>query len=292
MITIWAVQVDLYKQNENLQLFLIMKNNKADHYILNHCGNLELLKGSYTNFQFKPHFHESYTLIIIIGGVADYSYQKEKYVVPSGSFMVLNPGEIHTGKSIGHERWDFVSMYIPQDFMRDSIKHYGNNYLPYFDKKIYHDRTLAAQGLRFFENWIASKNDSIEHRVSFLQFLANVITKYSSSNYSPFQSLNDDLSVASSIKDYIHERYESNIKLNDISKLSGLSQFHALRIFKSLYGIPPRQYMINLRVEKAKELLQHHSSTDVALKTGFFDQAHFIRSFKSRVGISPKQFNN
>lgn len=270
-----------------------MKGNQANHYVLNNCGNVELLKGSYTNFQFKPHFHDSYTLIIIKGGVADYSYQKEEYIVPSGSFMVLNPGEIHTGKSIGDEMWDFVSMYIPQEFMRDSIKQYGNDgYLPYFDKKIFHNRTLASQGLKFFDNWLNQKNDSIEHRVSFLQFLANVVAKYSSSNYAPFQSLNDDLTVATMIRNYIHERYQSNIKLDDISKISGLSQFHTLKIFKSLYGIPPHQYLINLRVEKAKELLLNHSSTDVAFKTGFFDQAHFIRSFKSRVGISPKQFNS
>ena len=62
------------------------------------------------------------------------------------------------------------------------------------------------------------------------------------------------------------------------------------RLFKEATGLPPHQYVILRRVERAKQFLQAGtdlSLTEVALRAGFSDQSHFSRHFKRFVGVTP-----
>lgn len=91
---------------------------------------------------------------------------------------------------------------------------------------------------------------------------------------------------------YIQEHLEQEISLGAIATYLGMSQYHFCRWFKQSMGVPPYQYVIGQRVERAKLLLQEPelSLTDVALRCGFNSQGHLIRHFKKQVGITPKKY--
>ena len=97
------------------------------HDELNHStfkvnGDIEVLKGSFTSRSFKPHFHDTYALILVESGIADYSYKKNEYVVEHNRLLVLNPFEVHTGRSLGEGVWNFRSMYIPQIIVNNNLE--------------------------------------------------------------------------------------------------------------------------------------------------------------------------
>jgi AraC family transcriptional regulator len=72
-----------------------------------------------------------------------------------------------------------------------------------------------------------------------------------------------------------------------------LSVYHFARQFKSSTGLPPHQYVIARRVERAKLLLQEggdFSLAEVAVYAGFSDQSQFCQHFKRLVGVTPGQF--
>ena len=71
-----------------------------------------------------------------------------------------------------------------------------------------------------------------------------------------------------------------------------LSVYHFARQFKVATGLPPHQYVIMRRVERAKRLLQLSdlSLAEVAARAGFTDQSKFSHHFKRVVGLSPRQF--
>jgi AraC family transcriptional regulator len=72
-----------------------------------------------------------------------------------------------------------------------------------------------------------------------------------------------------------------------------LSVYHFARQFKAATGLPPHQYVIARRVERAKQLLQAGtdlSLADVALRAGFSDQSQFSHHFKRLVGVTPGRF--
>ena len=69
------------------------------------------------------------------------------------------------------------------------------------------------------------------------------------------------------------------------------SQFR--RKMGAITGIPPRQFILDIRLSAARELLQKHpqrTSADIAEQCGFYDQAHFTNAFRKAYGITPGQF--
>jgi AraC family transcriptional regulator len=72
-----------------------------------------------------------------------------------------------------------------------------------------------------------------------------------------------------------------------------LSPYHFARQFKAATGLPPHQYVIARRVERARQLLQggdDFSLAEVAAHVGFSDQSQFTHHFKRLVGVTPGQF--
>lgn len=94
------------------------------------------------------------------------------------------------------------------------------------------------------------------------------------------------------VTDYIHEHLQQDLSLKEVAAIAQISQYHFLRLFKQKTGITLHQYILQRRIERAKELLQHSqlSVADIALRVGFCDQSHLTHSFKRIVGMPPKQF--
>lgn len=92
--------------------------------------------------------------------------------------------------------------------------------------------------------------------------------------------------------DYIHAHLQQELSVKEIAAIAQISQYHFLRLFKQKMGITLHQYIVQQRVERAKELLQHSplSVADIALRVGFCDQSHLSRVFKRVVGLTPKGF--
>jgi AraC family transcriptional regulator len=92
--------------------------------------------------------------------------------------------------------------------------------------------------------------------------------------------------------DYIHDHLEQDIRLSDLAAQLDMSQFHFSRCFKQSMGMPPHQYLIQQRVEQAKQLLNMSelSIADVALQCGFSSQSHFGQWFRKLSGMTPKAY--
>jgi AraC family transcriptional regulator len=95
------------------------------------------------------------------------------------------------------------------------------------------------------------------------------------------------------VVEYIEEHLDGGPTLEQIASVARLSPYHFARQFKAATGLPPHQYVITRRVERAKYLLQGGgdlSLAEVALNAGFSDQSQFSRRFKQLVGVTPRQF--
>jgi AraC-like DNA-binding protein len=91
---------------------------------------------------------------------------------------------------------------------------------------------------------------------------------------------------------YMHQHLAEEMSLEAIATHIHISQFYFCRLFKQSMGVTPYQYLLQQRVERAKQLLLQDelSIAEIALEVGFANQSHFCVQFKRWVGISPKQF--
>jgi AraC family transcriptional regulator len=94
--------------------------------------------------------------------------------------------------------------------------------------------------------------------------------------------------------EYIMENLEGSPTLDQMAAVVHLSPYHFARQFKASTGLPPHQYVITRRVERAQQLLRADGElglAEVALRVGFSDQSRFSLHFKRIVGATPRQFH-
>ncbi len=98
--------------------------------------------------------------------------------------------------------------------------------------------------------------------------------------------------VMQRITEYIRSKVDQTITLDELSALASMSSYHFLRVFKRSTGLTPHQYIISMRIERAKTLLlkREFSIAEIASTLGFFDQSHFTNAFKRLVGITPQRY--
>jgi AraC family transcriptional regulator len=92
---------------------------------------------------------------------------------------------------------------------------------------------------------------------------------------------------------YIEEHLDASPTLEQMAAVAHLSAYHFARQFKAATGVPPHQYLIARRVERAKPFLQGGgdlSLAQVAARAGFANQSHFSHHFRRLVGVTPGQF--
>ena len=93
------------------------------------------------------------------------------------------------------------------------------------------------------------------------------------------------------VLDYIHAHLEQDLSVEAIATLLKMSPYYFSRLFKQSTGLSPYQYIIQGRVERAKQLLhQGLAIADIAYSVGFTSQSHLNRHFKRLVGVTPKAF--
>ncbi len=92
--------------------------------------------------------------------------------------------------------------------------------------------------------------------------------------------------------DYINDYLAEEIKLSDLAELLGMSQFHFSHLFKQSMGVPPHQYVIQQRVERAKQFLKQTelSIAEIAFLCGFNSHSHLSKWFRQLTGMTPKAY--
>lgn len=98
--------------------------------------------------------------------------------------------------------------------------------------------------------------------------------------------------VVEQILSYFEDHYAEKISLDQIADNTYLSTVYISKIFKSETGNTPIRHLINIRLEKAKELLENGwegSIQEVAMQVGYDDAYHFSKLFKKRYGVSPSK---
>jgi AraC family transcriptional regulator len=95
------------------------------------------------------------------------------------------------------------------------------------------------------------------------------------------------------VVEYIEEHLDAGLTLEQMAAAAHLSVYHFARQFKRATGLPPHQYVLGRRVERAQQLLQQDrdlSLAEIAACAGFSDQSQFSHHFKRVVGVTPGQF--
>lgn len=99
-------------------------------------------------------------------------------------------------------------------------------------------------------------------------------------------------SIIEMAKDHIKNNFNKDISLDDVSRVVNISPYYFSKIFKEGTGENFIEYLTNIRMDKAKELLSttEYSMKEICGMVGYSDPNYFSRSFKKNVGVTPTEF--
>jgi len=101
----------------------------------------------------------------------------------------------------------------------------------------------------------------------------------------------DNKSITQAIE-YLTDNYQKKISLSDLASETHYSPYHFLRLFKQHTGKTPFEYLLDLKIEKAKTLLKKtdYSIAETSYLSGFSSTSYFSQTFKKKTGLSPSQY--
>jgi AraC family transcriptional regulator len=91
---------------------------------------------------------------------------------------------------------------------------------------------------------------------------------------------------------YIEEHAAETVGVKKLASVVNMSPFHFARMFKGALGVPPHAYITNVRMDRAKKLLEasNLSLREIATTVGYQTQAHFTGVFHKQVGSTPRTY--
>jgi transcriptional regulator GlxA family with amidase domain len=94
------------------------------------------------------------------------------------------------------------------------------------------------------------------------------------------------------VLEYIVTHLNENITNDALAEVAGLSVCHFARMFKQTVGVSPHRYVLQCRIEWARELLADTDMplSEIAIVTGFSDQSHYTRWFREIIGVTPGSY--
>lgn len=98
--------------------------------------------------------------------------------------------------------------------------------------------------------------------------------------------------TALKLREYLNTHLNQELSTQDLATYVSKSPSQVIRLFKETWGTTPRQYLINQRLEEAKQLLQGtvYPIKNIARELGFRDEFHFSSTFRNRVGVPPGRY--
>jgi AraC-like DNA-binding protein len=250
---------------------------------------VELFRGSYRTYGFARHYHSVPAIGVVDRGVMGSFYGRTNYVVPTGSVILLNPGDVHAPGPANGEGWSFRTFFLEDVLFRSRTLAIGIGSLR-FTKPFVEDQWIADSLLRLHHK-LEQSGASLEFESTLLDILAHIAERHVCVP-APAHSAKPVPLKVKRAKEYIEAFYPQDLTLERLAGVAGLSTYHLLRAFRNTVGLTPHTYLIQMRIEAAKRLLLSGATLSaVAAKTGFADQSHFNRHFKRIAGVTPGQYH-
>lgn len=243
-------------------------------------------------YRYGPNMRTSYVLHIVRNGKGTLEINGKKYELRKGDAFLLSPETEAWYEADQEEPWSYAWVgfigYRAQEYVQQAgfTEEHPIRCVGCIEElSKYIDGMLLAHQLRF--------SDEMKRNGYLMVFFATLIREYE--KMVPEIEEQQTRSGGAYVKlamEYIEYHYREKIKINEIADYIGVNRSYLTNSFKKAVGCSPQEYLVNLRMEKAKAMLRNTSMQiyAVASAVGYNDQLAFSKIFKQHYGVSPRVY--
>lgn len=248
----------------------------------------------------RYHTHDFTEITFIMSGNSQYCVEGNTFNVQAGDLIICNSGINHNNIVINEKEptTEFFVGFTDFHFKNmpcNTISLENGDYIMHTDTQLRQDLMKCCYAM-LAENETNQVGKYFMLKANLIQFLLliirqNVEPSHSQESYhfdSHFKSY-----AVNQIITYLDAHYNEKISLDAIAQNMYLSSVYISKIFKDETGESPINYLIKIRLEKAKDMLvssDYDSIKKIANAVGYDDAYHFSKLFKKYYGVSPLHF--
>lgn len=246
----------------------------------------------------SAHMHPFYEIFYLINGDCTFFINHNVYKLNKGDLVIIPRDDIHRSTypemgsserfvlSFKENNLAWIDELIGSETVRESLVQ-GVISIP--DKR--RDYVEGLFNKMLFENSGQDMLSPAFIKVTFLEFLLFII-RCQRFEQNVIKEIDVDNMLIQEIATYIYDNYDKKISLDDISNKFHISRSYLSKKFKAVTGFGFKEYLINIRIKKACDLLleTNKSITDIAFECGFNDSNYFGDAFRNVKGVSPHKY--
>lgn len=256
-------------------------------------------KGTRTCDEINYHSHDNQIEMgFILSGKGKYRIDDIIYTVEEGDLLIINPGMYHQALTDGNGK-PTVEFFV--GFTDVTFRGMEANHFKIIDGPILHTTGELRQKLFRLVSSMEAESEVWKQGRYFMMrsYLVQILLLLIREKEEPvkqgkgfaFESVSKKY-VVEQIVSYFEDHYAEKISLDRIAENMYLSPFYISKIFKSETGEAPIRHLINIRLERAREILEsgdYSSIQEVAARVGYDDAYHFSKLFKKKYNIPPSK---
>ena len=241
------------------------------------------------------HGHSSYEFMVPISHLGKIRLEKNTFTSEFNKILPINSEQAH-GSEEYYKDCSLFSWQIDADLINHvAYSMYGKSYVCFFN-----DFVPFSSELKFLFHWFLEEFSNKQAGSDFI--LDAIVTQTAvtllrqarnSCSYIGEAKVSSAKPQILKAIDFLNENFREEYSLHDVAKVASLSPYHFIRLFKAETGKTPYEYLLDVKIEKAKELLtqKKYTVTEVCFLAGFNNISHFSTLFKQKVGISPSGYS-
>ncbi|HJV62730.1 MAG TPA: AraC family transcriptional regulator [Albitalea sp.] len=232
------------------------------------------------------HWHDTFGFGLIEHGAQRSASGRGEVEALAGDVITTNPGEVHDGRPIGGPTRRWRMLYLEPAVMASMASTASGGPLE-FARPVIHDRTLPA-ALRGLWNAL----DRWETRPQPAETLAceEALVRACSllASHSTARAPSEPPADLRAVRERLADDLLHPPTLAELATLAGLSRYQLLRRFEKQHGLPPHAWLLQRRIERARQLIGAGVTlAEASSASGFADQSHMTRRFVRQFGYTP-----
>jgi AraC-like DNA-binding protein len=240
------------------------------------------------NLFYAHHVHEGFNIDFVQSGVLEYRIGVRTLLAHPGDLVWIDRHEVHEARSLTKDPM-VRSLLLSERFvislgMKLKMRKAGRLIHP-----VIRDEQLSAQ-IESIHRIAEAPFDKLEIDTLLTTTLSDILVRDSSFE-TPLTTENDDHAGVNKVKEYLLAYYEKKISLRDLAEMVDLNPSYLVRVFRNHVGVPPYEFLTQIRMARARNLLSAGMSpANVAAAVGLSDQSHLTRMFKRSTGMTPGSY--
>jgi AraC-like DNA-binding protein len=234
------------------------------------------------SLKYGMHSHAELSVALIEAGQSYFCAAGTKEIVGPGDLMIINPGLVHACQPLkGVASWGYSILFVDIDWLAALQVQDGSPELAPIGEQVLRSSQLSGRFRQLLHS--LAQPDVFEREQYAIEFLSAL---YRQGGVAVKAIPNGRLQRAI---EFMHDRFTERLRLDEVAKVAELSPNHFTRLFRDNFGLTPHSYLIDLRIQRSRWLLRRAglSLAEIALASGFSDQAHWQRHYRRRLAITP-----